>query len=71
MNKNKTDIGKTVEKPLMKETVKKEEKFNESQVCNVFRITGTLREVVLKKFKGQSMTINNWRKSLTNERINF
>lgn len=71
MNKNKTDIGKTAEKPLMEEKVKKEDKFNESQVCNVFRITGALREVVLKKFKGQSMTINNWRKSLTNERINF
>lgn len=71
MSKGKTNIKKTVEVSTIEVEVKKEEKLNESQVCNVFKITGTLREVVLKKFKGQSMTINNWRKSLTNERINF
>ena len=40
MSKGKTNIKKTVEVSTTEEKVKKEEKLNESQVCNVFKITG-------------------------------
>lgn len=50
---------------------KVEVKYTESQICNLFRLTDTLRDVVLKKFQGVSLSIDNWRKELTNHRINF
>ena len=50
---------------------KVEVKYTESQICNLFRLTDTLRDVVLKKFQGASLSIDNWRKELTKHRINF
>lgn len=71
MGRKKQNTEDSSEQVVQEITPKKEEKLNESQICNVFRITGTLREVILKKFEGESLTVDNWRKELTKQRINF
>lgn len=71
MGRKKQNMHENIERVGQEIEQKKEEKLNESQICNVFKITGTLREVVLKKFEGESLTIYNWRKELIKQRINF
>lgn len=71
MGRKKQNMEDETEQVIQEVTPKKEGKLNESQICNVFKITGTLREVVLKKFEGESLTVDNWRKELIKQRINF
>lgn len=71
MGRKKQNMEDDTEQVIQEVTQKKEEKLNESQICNVFKITGTLREVILKKFEGKSLTIDNWSKELIKQRINF
>lgn len=71
MGRKKQNMEGDTEQVVQEIQQKKEEKLNESQVCNVFKITGTLRSVILKKFEGRSLTIDNWRKELIKQRINF
>lgn len=71
MGRKKQNMEDNIEQVSQEIAPKKEEKLNESQICNVFKITGTLRDVVLKKFEGECLTIDNWRKELIKQRINF
>jgi hypothetical protein len=43
--------------------------INELQACNEFRLGGTSRVHVLKKFKGQTRSVNEWASVLHKERI--
>lgn len=71
MGRKKQNMEDDTEQVIQEVPPKKEEKLNESQICNVFKITGTLRDVILKKFEGESLTVDNWRKELIKQRINF
>lgn len=54
-----------------KEVVKKPDKYNTFQICNISKLTGVLREHMLKKYKGQSMTKTDWKKVFKKEKIDF
>lgn len=70
MGRTKKNMDMPEEGVLVTEK-KVEVKYTESQICNLFRLTDTLRDVVLKKFQGASLSIDNWRKELTKHRVNY
>lgn len=70
MGRTKKNMDMPKEGALVAEK-KVEVKYTESQICNLFRLTDTLRDVVLKKFQGASLSIDNWRKELTKHRVNY